>query len=82
MILVPPSMRAQCGQVMPLTAVFIVVLLLALWVMYDSGELMSDKIRLQNTADNVAFSTAALVARDLNFIAYTNRGMVANQVGI
>ena len=82
MILVPPSMRAQCGQVMPLTAVFIVVLLLALWVMYDSGELMSDKIRLQNTADNVAFSTAALMARDLNFIAYTNRGMVANQVGI
>jgi len=82
MSIVLPSSRAQAGQVMPMTAVFIVVVLLALWVMYDSGALMSDKIRLQNTADNVAYSTAALVARDLNFIAYTNRGMVANQIGI
>lgn len=80
LVLLPP--RAQVGQVMPMTAVFIVAVILALWVMYDSGELMSDKIRLQNTADNVAYSTAALVSRDLNFIAYTNRAMVANQVGI
>ncbi|TDU32540.1 putative Flp pilus-assembly TadE/G-like protein [Panacagrimonas perspica] len=82
MSIVLPSSRAQAGQIMPMTAVFIVVVLLALWVMYDSGELMSDKVRLQNTADNVAYSTAALVSRDLNFIAYTNRGMVANQIGI
>jgi hypothetical protein len=67
---------------MPMTAVFIVAVILALWVLYDSGELMSDRIRLQNTADNVAYSTAALISRDLNFIAYTNRGMVANQVAI
>lgn len=79
---VPTSSRAQTGQVMPMTAIFIVVVLLALWVMYDAGELMSNKIRLQNTADNVAYSMATLVARDLNFIAYTNRGMVANQIGI
>lgn len=76
------SHARQAGQVMPMTAVFIVAVILALWVLYDSGELMSDRIRLQNTADNVAYSTAALVARDLNFIAYTNRGMAANQVAI
>lgn len=72
----------QRGQVMPMTVVFIVVVLLAMWVLYDTGELASEKIRLQNTADNVAYSTAALVSRDLNFIAYTNRGMIANQVAI
>lgn len=65
-----------------MTLLFIAVVILALWVMYDTGELMSDKIRLQNTADNVAYSSAALVSRDLNFIAYTNRAMVANQVAI
>lgn len=72
----------QKGQVMPMTVIFIVAVILALWVMYDSGSVMSDKIRLQNTADNVAYSTATLVSRDLNFIAYTNRGLVANQIGI
>lgn len=65
-----------------MTVVFIGAVILALWVMYDSGNLMSEKIKLQNTADNVAYSTANLVTRDLNFIAYTNRGMVANQVAI
>lgn len=72
----------QRGQVMPMTIVFIGAVILALWVMYDSGQLMTEKIKLQNTADNVAYSTATLVSRDLNFIAYTNRGMVANQVAI
>lgn len=72
----------QRGQVIPLTLVFIVAVILSLWVMYDSGELMTEKIRLQNTADNVAYSDATLISRDLNFVAYTNRGMAANQVAI
>lgn len=67
---------------MPLSIVFVAVVILSLWVMYDTGQVMSDRIRLQNTADHVAYSTAALVSRDLNFIAYTNRAMVANQVAI
>ncbi len=70
------------GQVLPMTLVFIGAVLLAFWVLYDTGELLGDRMRLQNTADHVAYSTAGLVARDLNFIAYTNRAMVANQVAI
>lgn len=72
----------QRGQVMPMTLLFIGAILLACWVLYDTGALLSDRMRLQNTADNVAYSAAGLVARDLNFIAYTNRAMVANQVAI
>lgn len=67
---------------MPLTVIFVAAVILAVWVMYDSGNLMSEKVKLQNTADNVAYSTATLMARDLNFVAYTNRAMVANQVSI
>ncbi|ULQ47132.1 pilus assembly protein TadG-related protein [Flagellatimonas centrodinii] len=67
---------------MPMTLLFIGAVLLAMWVLYDTGALLSDRMRLQNTADHVAYSTAGLVARDLNFIAYTNRAMAANQVGI
>ncbi|XGA80296.1 pilus assembly protein TadG-related protein [Halomonas sp. CH40] len=65
-----------------MTAVLMVAVLLALWTMYDSGQVMTEKIKLQNTADNVAYSSSALVARDLNFSAYTTRAMVANQVAI
>ena len=73
---------SQRGQVMPMTVVFILVVILAVWVLYDSGQVATEKLRLQNTADNVAYSTATLAARDMNFIAYTNRAMVANQVTI
>lgn len=65
-----------------MTALFIAAVVLALWVLYDSGQGATERIRMQNTADNVAYSSAALVSRDLNFIAYTNRAMVANQVAI
>lgn len=75
-------LRTQQGQVMPMTVIFIVAVILALWVMYDSGVVMGERMRIQNTSDNVAYSTATLVARDLNFIAYTNRGMMANQAAI
>jgi len=74
--------RSQNGQVIPLTLVFLTALILSLWVLYDAGQVNIEKMKLQNNADASAYSTATIVARDLNFIAYTNRGMVANQVAI
>src|SRR5699024_1851734 len=38
--------------------------------------------RLQNTADNTTYSTATMLSRDMNMMAITNRGMIANQVMI
>jgi|GEM_PF-2426803 len=55
---------------------------LSLFSLYDVGTVASERIRLQNTADNVAYSTSNMVTRDLNVIAITNRAMVANQVAI
>jgi len=72
----------QKGQVIPLTLVFLTALSLSLWVLYDAGQVNIEKMKLQNNADAGAYSTATMVARDLNFIAYMNRGMVANQVAI
>lgn len=70
------------GQVMAIFLLFAAAVLLALWVMYDSGQIHIQKMRLQNTADNTAYSASVLMARDMNFVAYTNRAMVANQVAI
>lgn len=39
-------------------------------------------MEVQNAADAAAYSAAILTARELNFMAYTNRAMVANQVTI
>ncbi len=48
----------------------------------NNGILVSEKMQLQNAADATAYSIALVEARDLNFAAYTNRAMVANEVAI
>ena len=56
--------------------------MLAMLVMVSSGQLATEKMRLQNTGDAAAYSGALVQSRDYNFSAYTNRAMVANQVAI
>ena len=62
--------------------VFLGVVLLGLVFIYKAGVLTSEKMKLQNAADGVAYSIATIEARDLNFVAYTNRAMVSNEVAI
>lgn len=54
--------------------------LVALFFLFNTGQLSSEKTKLVNTADAVAYSAGVLHARALNFDAYTNRAMVANEV--
>ncbi len=72
----------QKGQSSVFVIVFIGITLLSLVFLYKAGKLTSEKMELQNAADGVAYSVAVLEARDLNFMAYTNRAMVANEVAI
>ena len=65
-----------------LTYLFAVVLVLAALSLFRTGRLTSDKMELQNAADALAFSISTVEARDLNFAAYTNRAIVANEVAI
>jgi hypothetical protein len=73
---------AQRGQALVFVTIVMLVVLLALVTMYSMGQLTTEKMRLQNTADAAAYSSALAQARDYNFTAYTNRAMVANQVVI
>ena len=41
-----------------------------------------DKMKLQNTADATTYSAAVVTARSLNYLAYTNRAMAANEASI
>ncbi len=65
-----------------MTYIFAAVLVVAALSLFRTGRLTSDKMELQNAADALAFSVSTVEARDLNFAAYTNRAIVANEVAI
>ncbi len=72
----------QRGYAAVLLIVLIGVMGLSTVTMYNSGQLTTSKMRQQNAADAAAYSVANIISRDLNFVAYTNRAMVANQAAV
>lgn len=65
-----------------MTLILAVVLVLGGLVLYRAGRMTADKMELQNAADAMAFGVSTVEARDLNFAAYTNRAIIANEVAI
>lgn len=76
------SNNFQRGQVLPLTLVLLPMVLAVVFYMFNSGQLVQEKIGLTNTADAVAYSAGVYEARVLNYDAYANRAMVANEIAI
>ena len=74
--------RQQKGQSIIFVVLFLGVVTLSLVFLYKAGKITSEKMQLQNAADAAAYSVAISEARDLNFMSYTNRAMVANEVAI
>jgi hypothetical protein len=56
--------------------------LIALLFLFNTGQLTAEKTKLVNTADAVAYSAGVMHARALNFDAYTNRALMANEIMI
>jgi hypothetical protein len=52
----------------------------SLFFLFNTGQVAHEKSHLVNTADAVAYSAGVLQARALNFDAYTNRALIANEV--
>ncbi|MHB8789830.1 MAG: pilus assembly protein TadG-related protein [Desulfobulbaceae bacterium] len=73
---------SQRGQASVFILALLGVVLVCAILLYQSGRLTSEKMQLQNAADAAAYGASTLEARALNFAAYTNRAMVANEVGI
>jgi len=74
--------KRQRGQAMVFVVVFIVVVLIGFLVLFNTGQLTRQKMEIQNAADAAAYSAALLYTRQLNFMAYTNRAMIANEAAI
>lgn len=70
------------GQALILAVVALLVLCLGLIVLFNSGQTVTKKVQLVNTADAAAYSAAVQQARAFNLIAYMNRASVANEVAV
>jgi hypothetical protein len=74
--------RRQAGQALVLTLAFVASVMLAWILVFNVGQTVNAKLRLNAAADAAAYSAAAWEARSLNYQAYLNRAIVANEVAI
>lgn len=70
----------QRGQALIYGLFVLTVGLVALFFLFNTAQLSNEKTKLVNTADAVAYSAGVMHARALNFAAYTNRALMANEV--
>jgi len=60
------------GAVALLMLAATIIVMLVSWIIYDAGLATREKVKVQAAADTAAFSQAAIKARSMNMIAYTN----------
>ena len=58
--------------------VFMLPMIVICFSVFNVGMAVGEKMKIQNAADNAAYSAAVWEARYMNLVAYTNRAMVAN----
>ena len=77
------SMRTrQKGQTLILAVICMLVFVIGVLVLFNTGQVINKKVQLNNTADAAAYSAAVQEARAYNLIAYLNRAQVANEVAM
>jgi hypothetical protein len=74
------SGKHQGGQAIFLALAAIIFLSLMTFATWNISQMTHGKAQTLNAADAGAYAFANTVARDMNFMAYTNRAMVANHV--
>jgi hypothetical protein len=70
------------GQIAPVALFGVLISSAALVVMFNTGQKVTERSMVANAADAAAYSGAVWTARHLNFIAYSNRAMIANHVAV
>lgn len=72
----------QKGQAIVAALIIMLLSVSGLVLMYNTGQATSEKLKVMNAADASAYSGSLWIARQLNFMAYTNRAMIANHVAV
>ena len=76
------AVAKQRGQVLPMALALLVIVAGFFYLMVNAGQAVTEKMRVTNAADAAAYSAGVVEARALNYDAYLNRAMVANQMAI
>lgn len=76
------DLHPESGQILPVLFAVIAIGLTALMLADRIATAMSDQSRVTDAADSAAYSAAVWTARRLNFVAYTNRAMLANHLSV
>ena len=74
--------RPARGQALVMALVVLFMGAIMLFFLFSTGQVSADKQRVTNAADAAAYSAALWRARVLNYDAYSNRAMIANEVAI
>lgn len=74
--------KYQQGQASVLGIALCLILISMTLVLYNTGQASTEKSRLVNAADAAAYSSAVHVARNLNYVAYANRAVMANHLAV
>ena len=72
----------ESGQVAPVALFGILIASAVLALLFNTSQKVTAKSLVANAADAAAYSGAVWTARHLNFIAYTNRAMIANHAAV
>lgn len=76
------SLHRERGQIAPVALFGVLITSAVLVLMFNTGQKVTERSQLANAADAAAYSGAVWTARHLNFMAYTNRAMVANHAAV
>src|SRR4051812_48423102 len=68
------------GQALVLACLMMLVVAIAVITTVNLGHTVAERVRIQNTADAAAYSTAAMESRAFNFYAFANRTQVSHYV--
>ena len=74
--------RRQQGQIAPIALFGVLIASAVLVLMFNTGQKVTEKSQVTNAADAAAYSGAVWTARHLNFLAYSNRAMIANDIAV
>jgi hypothetical protein len=74
--------RCERGQIAPIALFGVLIASAVLVLMFNTGQKVTERSQVANAADAAAYSGAVWTARHLNFMAYTNRAMIANHAAV
>lgn len=77
-----PSRSRQRGQAIVFGLCLLLLVALLLFFQFSAGQATAAKLRIVNATDAAAYSTGLWRARAMNYYAYSNRAVIANEVAI